>query len=43
MRLVVEVVNKSTLRLDKKATGDVLQYDLGILPPDYVNMCACSM
>lgn len=40
---VIEVVDYRTLRLDKKAPGDVMQYDLAILPPDYVDMCACSM
>jgi hypothetical protein len=39
---VVEVINIRTLRLSKKADHDVLQYDLPILPPDYVDMCNCK-
>jgi hypothetical protein len=39
--VVVEVVSSNTLRLSKKSPGDVLQYDVAILPSDYVDMCAC--
>ena len=41
--VVVEVVSYDKVRLNKRAKGDVLQYDLGILPPDYIDMCACKM
>lgn len=40
---VVEVVNRTTLRLDKKSPGDVLSYDVQITPPDYRNMCECEI
>jgi len=40
---VLEVVDYKTLRLDKRAVNDVLQFDLSILPPDYVDMCSCMM
>lgn len=40
---VIEVVDKITLRLDKTSPSDVMQYDLSILPPDYVDLCACKM
>lgn len=39
---VIEVVNGHTLRLDKKSLGEALKFDLEILPPDYVDMCACT-
>jgi hypothetical protein len=38
---VVEVIDDSTLRLDRKATADTLRFDLSITPPDYEDMCAC--
>lgn len=31
------------LRLNKKARHFALTYGIGILPPDYVDMCACKM
>lgn len=34
---------KGTLRLDKKAPGFSLTYGIAILPPDYVDMCACHV
>lgn len=34
---------KGTLQLDKKAKGFARSYDIAILPPDYVDMCACTM
>lgn len=40
---VLAVVGRSTLRLDKVSPADVLQYDLSILPPDYVDMCQCAV
>lgn len=41
--VVVEVIDGRTLRLNKSSPGDVLQFDLAILPPDYVDMCDCRM
>lgn len=38
---VLEVLSSNRLKLDKKASEDVLQYDVMITPPDYIDMCAC--
>lgn len=33
----------NTLRLDTKASGFALGYNIGILPPDFVSLCECGI
>lgn len=40
---VIEIIDRRTVRLSKKADHDVMQYDLILAPADYVDMCGCTM
>jgi hypothetical protein len=40
---VVEFVDEHTVRLDRTAEADGEQWALGVLPPDYVDLCDCTM